>query len=242
MAGIDDNLKRIGELLKKIDIAMLTTVGKGGYLMSRPLSTQQAQFDGERVWFFTEADSPKVAEIRRSPKVNLAYASKGKNIYVSLTGRARISRERAAIDALWNDAMKAFFPKGKDDPNLVLLEVSVHSIEYWDGPGTWIGKAVGFLIARVTRNEEVMGENRIVDLSGTRPRKRLPPSHKDATRRSRTVAANLPGKTAAKKTAKKSAKKATKKATKKVAKKATRKVASRNTARKGTKTGSRRPA
>lgn len=220
MAGIDKNLKRIGELLKKIDIAMLTTVGKGGYLMSRPLSTQQAQFDGERVWFFTEADSPKVAEIRRHPKVNLAYASEAKNIYVSLTGTARVSRDRAVTDALWTDAMKAFFPKGKDDPNLALLEVAVHSIEYWDGPGTWIGKAVSFIVARVTRNEEVMGENRIVDLTGTRPRTRLPPSHKDATRRSRTAAAEAPRKAA--------------KTTKKVAKKAAKKSSTGTTARRKT--------
>lgn len=212
MAGIDRNLKRIGELLEKIDIAMLTTVGKGGYLMSRPLSTQQAQFDGERVWFFTEADSPKVAEIRRNPKVNLAYASKGKNVYLSLTGTARVNRDRAVTDALWSDAMKAFFPKGKDDPNLALLEVAVHSAEYWDGPGTWIGKAVSFIIARVTRNEEVMGENRIIDLTAKRPRKRLPPSHARAPRGAKSAAANAPKK-AAEKSAKKTAKKAAAKGT-----------------------------
>lgn len=212
MAGIDRNLKRIGELLEKIDIAMLTTVGKGGYLMSRPLSTQQAQFDGERVWFFTEADSPKVAEIRRNPKVNLAYASKGKNVYLSLTGTARVNRDRAVTDALWSDAMKAFFPKGKDDPNLALLEVAVHSAEYWDGPGTWIGKAVSFIIARVTRNEEVMGENRIIDLTAKRPRKRLPASHARAPRGAKSAAANAPKK-AAEKSAKKTAKKAAAKGT-----------------------------
>ena len=168
--------------------------------MSRPLSTQQAQFDGERVWFFTEADSPKVGEIGRNPKVNLAYASKGKNVYISLTGKAKVNRGRAAIEALWSDAMKAFFPGGKDDPNLVLLEVAVHSIEYWEGPGTWLGKAIGFLVARVTRNEEVMGENRIVDLSGKRPRSKLPPSDKSGS-----------GRKAAKKSAAKTAKKVAKK-------------------------------
>lgn len=235
MAGIDKNLKRIGELLRKIDIAMLTTVGKGGYLMSRPLSTQQARFDGERVWFFTEADSPKVAEIRRNPKVNLAYASKGKNVYVSLTGTARANRDRAVIEALWNDAMKAFFPKGKDDPNLLLLEVSVHSIEYWDGPGTWIGKAVSFIIARVTRNEEVMGENRIVDMTGARPRKRLPPSHKDAPRGSRTAAANMAKKKATKKATTKATGSAAKKSARSAqARKATKKATSASTARRRT--------
>ena len=200
MAGIDRNLKRIGELLKKIDIAMLTTTGEGGFLMSRPLSTQDARFDGRRVWFFTETDSPKVAEIRRNPKVNLAYASKDKNVYVSMTGTARVNRDREMIEELWNDAMKAFFPKGKNDPNLTLLEVDVHSIEYWDGPGSWIGKAVSFIIARVTRNEEVMGENRIVDLSAKQPRKRLPPSHKNARSGAKAAAAKAPKK-AAKKTA-----------------------------------------
>jgi len=204
MAGIDRNVKRIGELLKKIDIAMLTTTGAGGFLMSRPLSTQDARFDGRRVWFFTETDSPKVAEIRRNPKVNLAYASKGKNVYISMTGTARVNRDREMIEELWNDAMKAFFPKGKNDPNLTLLEVDVHSVEYWDGPGSWIGKAVSFIIARVTKKEEVMGENRIVDLSAKRPRKRLPPSHANARAGAKSAAANAPQKTA-KKAAKKAA-------------------------------------
>ncbi|RDY69556.1 hypothetical protein DX912_02070 [Lysobacter soli] len=204
MAGIDRNVKRIGELLKKIDIAMLTTTGADGFLMSRPLSTQDARFDGRRVWFFTETDSPKVAEIRRNPKVNLAYASKGKNVYISMTGTARVNRDREMIEELWNDAMKAFFPKGKNDPNLTLLEVDVHSVEYWDGPGSWIGKAVSFIIARVTKKEEVMGENRIVDLSEKRPRKRLPPSHANARTGAKSAAAKAPPKTA-----KKAAKKAT---------------------------------
>jgi general stress protein 26 len=204
MAGIDRNVKRIGELLKKIDIAMLTTTGAGGFLMSRPLSTQDARFDGRRVWFFTETDSPKVAEIRRNPKVNLAYASKGKNVYISMTGTARVNRDREMIEELWNDALKAFFPKGKNDPNLTLLEVDVHSVEYWDGPGSWIGKAVSFIIARVTKKEEVMGENRIVDLSEKRPRKRLPPSHANARAGAKSAAANAPQKTA-KKAAKKAA-------------------------------------
>ena len=222
MASTKGDLKRIGGLLKKIDIAMLTTVGTGGFLMSRPLSTQQARFDGERVWFFTEADSPKVAEIRRNPKVNLAYASKGKNVYVSLSGTARANRDQAAIDALWNDALKAFFPKGRNDPNLVLLEVEVNSIEYWDGPGTWIGKAIGFLIARVTRNEEVMNENRIIDLSGPRPRKRLPPSHARAKARKGASGAKTDAKTVKTKTVK-----STPRATKKTA--ATKKAANART-------------
>jgi len=95
MAAASKTTQLLGKLLEDIDIAMLTTVGKDGYLVSRPLSTQKSTFDGRRVWFFTEADSPKVAEIRRNPKVNLAYASKDKNTYVSLSGKAGINRDPA---------------------------------------------------------------------------------------------------------------------------------------------------
>jgi general stress protein 26 len=183
----------LGRLLEGIDIAMLTTVGSDGYLVSRPLSTQKSTFDGRHVWFFTEADSPKVAEIRRHPKVNLAYASKEKNTYVSLAGQASVNRDRALIDQFWNDAMKAFFPKGKDDPNLVLLEVEPRTVEYWDGPGTFLGKAISFLVARVTKREEVMGENRMLDLRSKPARSRLPPSHADARPRAKKAIAKKTG-------------------------------------------------
>jgi general stress protein 26 len=197
MAKAEKTAELLGKLIEGIDIAMLTTVGPQGYLVSRPLSTQKSSYDGRRVWFFTEADSPKIGEIRRQPKVNLAYASKDKNTYVSIAGVARVNRDRALIGQFWSDAMKAFFPKGVDDPNLVLLEVEPKTVEYWDGPGSFIGKAISFLVARVTKREEVMGENRMLDLRTKPARKRLPPSHADARK---------PAKRAAKKVGKKVAK------------------------------------
>ena len=206
MATRKQEIEHLAKLMKKIDIAMLATVGQRGHLVSRPLSTQCATFDGERVWFLTEGDTPKVAEIRRHPKVNVAYASKDANTYLSVAGEAHVRRDQALIDTFWNDAMKAFFPKGKDDPNLMLIEVDVDTIEYWDGPGSWIGKALTFAVARVTGNDDAMGENRIVDLRSGRSR-RAP---------SNDTAKQGGGRKRAAKTAKKSAtaKKAPKKAAK----------------------------
>ena len=166
--------QQLAKLVEGIDIAMFTTVGPGGYLVSRPLSTQAASFDGERLWFFVDATSPKVDEIRRNRRVNVAYASKDRNTYVSLAGDARLTRDPTLVQSFWNDALKAFFPKGCDDPNLALIEVRPRTAEYWDGPGSFLGKALTFMVARVTGNDDAMGENRIVDL-GT-GRARVPPS------------------------------------------------------------------
>jgi general stress protein 26 len=205
-----DTAQRLAKLVEKIDIAMFTTVGPGGYLVSRPLSTHAARFDGERVWFFVDANSPKVGEIRRNRKVNVSYASQDRNTYVSLAGDARLDRDRARIASFWSDALKAFFPKGMDDPDLALIEVRPRTAEYWDGPGSFLGKALTFVIARVTGNDDVMGENRIVDLVDGRSRR--PPSNDTAPRKTKAAVAKVSKPLARKAPANKAAKAATKRA------------------------------
>ena len=125
MAELDrqQHIKQLAELIRDVDIAMFTTVGADGRLFSRPLGTQEVEFDGD-LWFATAADSPKVAEIALNPRVNVAYASQSKNTYVSVAGIARVVDDRAKVEELWSPPMKLFFPGGKDDPNLRLIHVS----------------------------------------------------------------------------------------------------------------------
>lgn len=235
-----EDAQTIAKLIEDIDITMFTTVGSEGYLVSRPLSTQKAQFDGEKVWFFVASDSPKVAEIARNSKVNLAYASKGRNTYVSMAGDAYVNNDPVKIEAFWNDALKAYFPRGINDPKLTLIEVAVRTAEFWDGPGSLIGKAFAFAVARVTKRDDAMGENRIVDLRPGRATSKSP--------RARTTAAKTPARKAAssrapakKATAKKpTAKKATAKKTATKRSATTSSTASKKTAtRKATKAARR---
>ena len=149
MATAAEKRDQLRGLMKGIDIAMFTTWGESGFPVSRPLSTQEVEFDGKVLWFFTRRSSAKVEEIRRNPKVNVAYASKERNVYLSVAGTAEAIADQALIDVFWNDAMKAFFAGGRTDPDLVLLKVTVHTVEYWDGPSPLLGKAIAFVISRV---------------------------------------------------------------------------------------------
>lgn len=157
------HIEQLAELIRDVDIAMFTTTGVDGRLYSRPLGTQEVEFDGD-LWFATAADSPKVAEIALNPRVNVAYASQSKNTYVSVAGIARIVDDRAKVDELWSPAMKLFFPGGKDDPNLRLIHVRAESAEYWDGPGTLLGKALSFVLSAVSDDPGALSDNGVVDL------------------------------------------------------------------------------
>ena len=55
----DDSIKKIQELTEGIDFCMLTTID-GGVMRSRPMSTQQTEFDGD-LWFFTSDRTHKIA-------------------------------------------------------------------------------------------------------------------------------------------------------------------------------------
>lgn len=157
------NIQHLASLIKDVEIAMLTTTQADGRLVSRPLGTQQVEFDGD-LWFATAADSEKVAEIRANPQVNVAYASASRNTYVSVSGKASIVADRAKIEALWSPPMKIFFPEGKDDPNLRLIRVRAESAEYWDGPGTVIGKALYLLVAAVSDDPGAMSDNETLQI------------------------------------------------------------------------------
>lgn len=166
MAPNSEQRDLLRNLIKDIDIAMFTTHSLEGYPVSRPLSTQSVEFDGKVLWFMTRTDSPKIGEIRRNGRVNVAYASPDKNTYVSVTGDAKVTRDQAKIDELWSDVLKAFFPNGPTDRNLTLVRVNVATAEYWNGPSSAIGKAISFIVARVTKNDAYLGENRVIRLRG----------------------------------------------------------------------------
>nr|MBA2237837.1 pyridoxamine 5'-phosphate oxidase family protein [Lysobacter sp.] len=39
------NIEKLAELINDVEIAMLTTVARSGHLVSRPLGTQEVEFD-----------------------------------------------------------------------------------------------------------------------------------------------------------------------------------------------------
>jgi general stress protein 26 len=150
--------------IKDVRIAMLTTIDQDGSLRSRPMATQSAEFDGE-LWFFTGAGSPKVAEVQEDQRVNVSYANPGDNLYVSVSGMAKLVQDRAKAEELWNPALKAWFPDGLDDPNLALLKVKVEKAEYWDGPSSKMVQLAGFVKAIVTGKPYDPGENEKLELA-----------------------------------------------------------------------------
>lgn len=159
-----DAIQKLNELIRDIKFAMLTTEQPDGTLRSRPMATQQADADGY-LWFFTGASSPKVNEVSNHHQINVAYAAPDDQRYVSISGEAEMVRDRAKIDELWNPVYRAYFPNGKDDPDLCLLRVRITEAEYWDAPSSRMIQLAGFAKAIVTGKRAQIGEHEKLDVA-----------------------------------------------------------------------------
>jgi len=128
----DEKREHVRKLVSGFDTAMLVTSALTGGLHSRPLSIAKMS-DDDTLYFATSIDSEKVLEIERNSSVNIVLQD-GRR-FVSLSGRARIVRDRTLIHELWSEAWKIWFPQGEKDPTLCLLAVDPLEAGYWDGAG-----------------------------------------------------------------------------------------------------------
>ena len=129
-------LEDLYELVDGIEIAMFTTRRPDGHLVSRPMATQQ-RTEGADFWFVTDVETHKLDELETDPHVNLAFYKDRTREWVSVSGTARISRDRGKIHELYAPDWRAWFGDeggerdgGPDDPRIALILVEAHSVVY----------------------------------------------------------------------------------------------------------------
>lgn len=117
--------------IKSIRFAMFTTIDEHGHLISRPMTNQETDAEGN-LWFYTSTETDLWENIVTQPQVNLTFSEPADHVYVSVSGRAERVVDRDKIKAMWNPAVQAWYPHGPDDPHVVLIRVVSDTAEFWD--------------------------------------------------------------------------------------------------------------
>lgn len=108
-ADRDSLIATAREIMKSARYCALITLDSSG----RPHARTMDPFEPEPdmvVWLGTNANSRKVAELRRNQRVTLYYFAREDQAYVTISGRARIVRDPAAKAIHWKDDWKNFYP------------------------------------------------------------------------------------------------------------------------------------
>jgi len=134
---LEKKLDDLYKLIDGIETAMLTTRRADGSLVSRAMQTQR-RTTGTDLWFMTNIESEKFEELARDPHVNLSFYKDRTREWVSVSGRAILSRDRDLIDSLYKPDWKAWLGDTGDgkrdgsphDPRIALILVEADSVVY----------------------------------------------------------------------------------------------------------------
>ncbi|QHS21792.1 pyridoxamine 5'-phosphate oxidase family protein [Virgibacillus sp. MSP4-1] len=152
-----DDMDILWKLIKDVDTAMLTTATEEG-LVSRPMRTQEVEFDGD-LWFFTKKDTDKFDQIVHNQDVNVAYVGES---YVSVRGTAEIVEDSGKKKELWSKVHEKIMQTSYDDPNIILIKVKVEAAEYWE-EGNLIKKAAFYYNRMTGQNADTTDINETIE-------------------------------------------------------------------------------
>lgn len=173
MSEQSEQEKRIDELYDLVDgieTAMFVTQREDGQLVSRPMATQKRNPVAD-LWFVTDIESNKIDELDQNPNINLSYFSTKSKEWVSVSGTATISTDRAAIRALYEPDWKMYFGAlddvrngGPNDPRLALILVNADSVIYLKQDKSTPAVLFELLKGRITGDRPDLGTVKSVTL------------------------------------------------------------------------------
>jgi general stress protein 26 len=124
------------QLWKKMEDGPFVMIGLEGGGHSEPLTVQLDKDQVDRLYFFIGRDN----RMARGGHAMAQFVSKGQDFFACLAGTARVDDDPAMIDKLWSRQAEAWFPAGRNDPNLALLRFDIDDAELWEADMSMTGK------------------------------------------------------------------------------------------------------
>ena len=156
--------KRLWSEIEKAHLGMIGIVD-GPPQHFQPMTAFVAEEDGE-VWFFTRAETDLARDASHGPRQAMfTIQAKDREFQACVAGELTVEMDREKIDRWWNPMVAAWYPQGKDDPDLRLLRLKCHDARVWISEGGPIKYAWEVAKANATHRTPDMGGRTDVTLN-----------------------------------------------------------------------------
>lgn len=102
-----------------------------------PMTAQLDKDAQHAIWFFTS----RTGGYARMGPATAILSAKGHDLFARFDGTLVEETSRERLDKQWSDTIEAWFPGGKDDPNLLMLRMELGNAKIWDSNLGLIGTA-----------------------------------------------------------------------------------------------------
>lgn len=160
-----DDLKHLAKMVEGERQAMLTLTEPNGRLSSRPMTPLELDSNGT-IWLFTSRKTLGHLFQDGHRAVNLAYCDTSNSNFVSIEGSARLVDDRARKEELWSAVARPWFPGGVDDPDLIVLAISMERAELWDSPDSTVVRSLALAASIAAAKPIGLGDHEVVTPPG----------------------------------------------------------------------------
>lgn len=94
-----------------------------------PMTAQLDKDANSAIWFFTS----KHSHLAKLGPAICTFSGKDHDIFARFDGILSVETSRERLDKQWSNFAEAWFPGGKDDPNLLMLRMDLGQAEIWSG-------------------------------------------------------------------------------------------------------------
>lgn len=94
-----------------------------------PMTAQLDKDANSAIWFFTGRDN----RFAKAGPATATFQSKGHDVFCRFNGVLTEETSRERLDKQWNNFVEAWFPGGKNDPNLLMLRMDLGEASVWAG-------------------------------------------------------------------------------------------------------------
>lgn len=134
--------------LRDVRAGMLGVKGHSGHM--RPMS-HFADAEEAVIWFITSRKTDLATDVGQGSTAHYCVVDDGDGFYACVNGPILPYDDSAKLDDLWNVVAAAWF-EGRDDPDLMLLKMSLAEAEVWRSTDS--GFHFGLEIARANMNPD----------------------------------------------------------------------------------------
>ncbi|WP_239806823.1 pyridoxamine 5'-phosphate oxidase family protein [Croceicoccus hydrothermalis] len=94
-----------------------------------PMTAQLDKHADSAIWFFTYRDN----RFATMGPATATFASKDHELFARFHGVLSEETSRERLEKEWSNSVEAWFPNGKDDPNLLMMRMDLGDASIWSG-------------------------------------------------------------------------------------------------------------
>jgi general stress protein 26 len=121
---------RLWKEVDKVRAGMLGLVGER-HQHFQPMTAFPDKEAG-RIWFFTRCDTDLARSVQTEPgDAMFIIMTKDQEMQACIGGTLSADRDQSRVETYWGPVLAAWYPDGKDDPNLALLRFDCRDAQVW---------------------------------------------------------------------------------------------------------------